>query len=287
MAIRHSNLRRSLLPVRAVKRAIVRRVQAPRVELANRVASHLVDPRVRLPDFLGEFELDARGDLLSRILVYGEYERAISRNIRRHIADGGDCVDVGANVGFYSVMFAKLCPSRRVLAIEPMPDAIQYLGKNLKSNAVSDRVFVHRGAVGAVEETLPMNYIAGKVEYASLANLVHPSVSSQLSQVEELSVQVDTLDNLVRSYDLAPRFVKIDVEGFEASVLVGSAGTIEEFRPVLLVEAEERMLRSAGSSVEELQRMITDHEYTILDAETLDYWNPWTSTTNMLCLPKA
>lgn len=288
MTRRHETLWLALNPIRKLRHRIVNRLEAPRLEMVDRIGCQLVEPCVRLPAFSGDFFIDTRSDLFRRILMYGEYEETISGNARRFLDESRDCIDVGANVGFYSVMLAKVCSGARVLAIEPMPDVLENLERNLEMNGVQDRVLVHAGAVGEAKGLSSINYVTGKAEYSTLASLVHPSVSNDAMSLLTEIVRVDPLDDLVEVHGLNPGFLKIDVEGFEKSVLLGAAGILRRFNPILLIEADDPMLKSAGSSVADIHRLVSAYGYSVLDAETLESWPLGTrSATMMLCLPQV
>lgn len=285
LARTNPTLRSALYPLRKVRGVVVARARAPRVRLVQRIGSQLVEPCVRVPDFRGQFHMDARSDTFKRILLNGEYESTIVRNIVDHVDPTRDCIDIGANVGLYSVLLAQLCPGQRVLAVEPSIEALDFLHRNLELNGVADSVAVHAGAAGAAEATMSLQHVRGKSEYSTLSALTHVSIRQESASALEAVVDVTTADHLVEHSRLDPGFIKIDVEGLESSVITGAAKTIEKYRPVLLVEAEEHLLAASGSSREELHDAIAKHRYSILEAETLDVWRPSTSSYMMLCLP--
>lgn len=92
---------------------------APAERVVTRISEMVREPlRVEVRDFSGDFYIDPRSRVLARLLISGAYERGAVESAKRFVS--GDVIDVGANVGFYSVALAKaLNPGCQVVAIEP------------------------------------------------------------------------------------------------------------------------------------------------------------------------
>jgi FkbM family methyltransferase len=170
--------------------------------------------------------------------LFGMYDRLELRLVQRLLADGGDFVDIGAHIGFYTVA-AALCGSR-VLAFEPHPRARAHLLANLELNATSAEVVPKAvsstagGALLRVPETPDMSW-------ASLEQRT-------FIEGEPLEVEVTTVDDETGERDLRPTLVKIDVEGHELEVLTGMNSTLERSRPVVLCEVGEHTAHEAEAS---------------------------------------
>ena len=255
----------------APARALWRRFNAARAAreretvmslMANYAAICVGDPCVHVREFAGDFELDVRSAPFRRLLRRGAYEPELSAICRRHAEGVVDALDVGANVGFHSVLLAKLV-SGRVLAVEPTSNAGARLERNLERNGVRDRVIAHRGAVSDREDTLTIKTIEGREEYSSLGELVHPAVRGE-RWVEE-TVRVDTLDALVARHGLAPGFMKIDVEGFEHRAIAGATELLTRHRPVIVAELSDPLLRRNGSSAREVVEALEALDYRVSD----------------------
>jgi FkbM family methyltransferase len=144
------------------------------------------------------------------------------------------CVDVGANVGSYSVLLCR--NSNRVFAFEPTSSSFQAL-QNLAIKNVTLYNLALGGENGETEIVLPK--ISGKVDYA-LATL-RPLGSSEFDDVEKYLVKVAKFDDFVATIDFSRiDFVKIDVEGFELQVLRGMRHLLELKKPDLMIEIEKR-----------------------------------------------
>lgn len=180
------------------------------------------------------------------LLEHGEWETPVRREIRRELAAGSTFVDIGANIGLHALFAAALVgESGRVFAVEPHPVTMEMLRQNLEINGLLDRVSLLQAAVSNVDDAV--------VTFEYFAE--HPAMSGiKISQevldkfkgtLEKIDVKTVTLDTLVERAGLTPDLVKIDVEGFEYTVLEGCVETIEKFPNVrFLMEYEKVMAES-------------------------------------------
>ena len=198
--------------------------------------------------------------MFERIALDGHDEPELAAVCRAHLDVGRDAIDVGAKVGFYTVLMARALPGRRVLAVEPTPAALGRLRSNLERNEVSDRTVIFEGAAAAGR--LPISIVDGREEYASLGALVHDAVADAPGSV--LDVAATTLDALVAEDGLAPGFVKIDVEGASETLRVASE-TLRVHRPVVLAEPTGPLLEAQGASAEAVLHLLRDAGYSLMD----------------------
>src|SRR5579863_914395 len=121
---------------------------------------------LRMPDFNGSFELDARSHILRRILVTANYEPEIVRVIREKVDIRRDAIDVGANAGLFTILLASLgLPASRVLAVEPTPGALHFLRENIVRNNKSEKIIVFEGVASHSRGEVKLRVISGKEEY--------------------------------------------------------------------------------------------------------------------------
>ena len=130
-------------------------------------------------------------------------------------------LDVGANVGFTTLILAAVCPKARIVAFEPVPANIRLLEENLRANGVTN-VTVVRAAVGEAKGTVTM---AGEGPWSVIAG-------------SGSDVPVVTLDAWCAEHlpDMPIDLVKIDVEGYEPNVLAGALELMRRWRPRTFLE---------------------------------------------------
>jgi len=163
--------------------------------------------------------LDARGE---HILFYGF---DAPQTVLRFAPEGGVAVDVGANLGEWSVPLAKAVgPNGRVLCCEPNPSVAAALAATLAINNLA-QARVIPAALSAADGD---GHLVVHAADTGLAHLADAGIPVRLRSLDSLLVELgfDRLDLL-----------KIDVEGHEARVLEGAANTLRRLRPVLIFES--------------------------------------------------
>lgn len=275
-------------PARSVKAIYRRAVGAPSTAF-DRVLPMLeaalgADPVVRLPEFGGSFETDVRSHLFRRVVLQGYYEPEIAELARKHVDPNRDALDVGANIGFFSVLLAQLLDNRRVVAVEPTRAAGERLRRNLCRNGVEEKVTILRCAIADQPGTATIGIVPGREEYSSLGKLEHPAIVSESSQTE--TVETKTVDAVAAEHGLDLGFVKIDVEGMEHLILRGAGETLSKARPVFLCELNPLMLEKNGSSAQEVLDFFATHSYDVTDAEHPSRPPGQAEFGEVLCVPR-
>lgn len=221
---------------------------------------------VNIHNIPGKFELDSRSDILKRILISKEYEPEFVELIKKSVVKNSDAINVGANIGLYTCLLADLIePERKVLSIEPTPNAFNYLLSNIKRNNLENKIITYNGVASDSVGKFSINSIVGKEEYSSLGEMAHPSVIGQ--DVFSLEVDGETIDNLVAKHNIEPSIIVIDVEGAEYRVLLGAVNTIRKYRPIIISELDDLLLEKLGSTSAEILHLLEENNYNIIDVE--------------------
>jgi FkbM family methyltransferase len=258
--------------LRHVRRLRDRRMQAA-IARASRLlrADNLV---LRVPEFRGAFELELRNNLTRRLLQ-GGFERSLARIFEAVLAPGMHVVDVGANVGLYSVLAAQIVgPTGRVLAAEPVPTMVALLRSNVARNKLS-QVEIFAGAVTNEPGSCSIEFVEGGEEYSSLGSIAHPDVPQQNRR--RVDVPGETLDSLVAKHGLRPALVKVDTEGAEGLVFTGAGAVLDEFRPAVTSELDDRLLGSLGYNSAKVVDLFAKHQYRVFDESTGEELSPGTA----------
>jgi len=200
-------------------------------------------------------------DLVSRkILETGVWEPESIQAAAEHLSPNATFIDIGAHIGYYSLKAATLVgPNGHVLSIEPNPQTLPKLRGNIEASGART-VTVWPVACAASESTLEL--YAAPESNTGESSLSKENASQEGAAPMAYSVPARPLDAIVKEAKLdRVDVIKIDVEGAEFEVLKGAANTLDEYRPVLIVELVENQLKSMGSSVDEVLHFLSSHGY--------------------------
>ena len=151
---------------------------------------------------------------------------------------GETFVDVGANVGYYSLKIAKEYSSKGVtiIAIEAHPGNYKALSKNIELNdfkcivAINKAVSDHKGIVTLYDRVDTRNRI--RSEMYSLSNAFLHESNVALPEGGSLEIESDTLDNILGEQRVD--VMKVDIEGAEVSALEGATHTLKKLRKIIV-----------------------------------------------------
>ena len=202
-------------------------------------------------------------DLVSgSILASGAWEPRTWHALAPHIPSGGTFVDVGAHIGWYSLKAAKLVGAKgRVIAVEPDRDTLGRLRDNIRASGAGAVILVAPVACSDSESTLNFYSAPGANTGESSLSLANASQDGKVAATYQ--VRARRLDDIVNEAGVARvDAMKIDVEGAEYLVLKGAVETLNRFKPVVVLEVNDRQLRSMGSSGDEVLAFMRFHAYT-------------------------
>jgi FkbM family methyltransferase len=169
------------------------------------------------------------------------FEAGPIRALRAHVPAGTTAIDVGANIGFFTMPFAEwVGPRGRVIALEPESVNYRRLTTRIAAARLTDRVLAFNAA--AAETSGPMRLTI---------NPHHPGDHKLAPAGAEdgAAIEAHALDDLIAAHP-GPRvsLIKIDVQGAELRVIKGALGLIESHRPALLVEIDPTAADEAGTA---------------------------------------
>jgi len=162
------------------------------------------------------------------------YEPETSRTFFRLALRARVTLDVGAYVGFYSLLAAHANPAGQVHAFEPHPSVFERLTLNVRLNGV-DNVTCHALAAGATGGTADFHYVPGGLPSSSSLSL--PFMAQTGFPLDHRRVPVVTLDSFSREAALDHLdLVKVDTESTEPDVLEGMVFVLKRHRPHIVCE---------------------------------------------------
>ncbi len=236
----------------------------PVENLLRRLQDMLVeDVVVRVDEFDGDFEMSPSSDLFRRLTRHGRYEPELARMFQSYVRPDEDVIDVGANIGFFTVAAGKRLKKGRVLAIEPTKAAFSRLQRNIERNDTDDRTVLFNGIASNQSGESPLYSVVGKEEYSSIGAIRHPSVAGEKAMIG--TAQSLSLDELAEMHDLSPALIKVDVEGAEALVFAGARCVLEQHQPVVISEISNVLLESFDATGRDIVAMFEALSYRVID----------------------
>jgi len=207
-------------------------------------------------------DVDTRQHVDWYMLFRGDYEPQMRGLFQVLTHAGSVAVDVGANVGAHTLTLSRLVgPSGRVLAFEPNPIVRTRLARNLAINSIRN-VVVHACALGSADCRMPLMVPA--VDSAEAANPGMSSLVALDTPHDLVEVEVTSLDAVVNASGLRRLdLVKIDVQGYEMSVLEGMRAQIERFAPAIIFEYEDWAWGKAGRDFQDACDLFSQHAYSL------------------------
>lgn len=165
--------------------------------------------------------------------LLGTAEPHLREIIRQYVSDGDTVYDVGANLGYVSLLLARqVGPRGRVIAFEPVPKNLDFLRQTIAINQLTTINVIDAAASDA----------SGHAIIRMGTNLSTPSMVWHRKDPTSIEITVRTvaIDELVQAGEVEPpQFVKIDVEGAEGLVLRGMRNTIASSKPILVIECSD------------------------------------------------
>ena len=224
------------------------------------------------------------------IYFLGEYEKAITSIFKRIVGPGDICLDIGANIGWYTTLFQKLVGENgQVHAFEPVPPAFENLQRNAQLNSPPHNIKLNNFALGNEEKPVVLHVFSGLPSgHASISAFDH-------SDFQVFPSLMRPLDSYISENALGDvSFVKIDVEGAELMVLKGASKLFEQDRlPVLEIEMALATTTGFGYMPNDLIEFIrykADYDFYSIDEEhfslkQIEGFDSSDIGANVLCLP--
>lgn len=203
------------------------------------VTDRQVAGRMRCVQLAGyRMYVDLADELVGANIARGAYEPHVTRAIAQTLRSGDTFVDLGANIGYYSLMAAALVgPSGSVIGFEARPDNVFLARLSVRENGFRN-VTLHNTAVADRNSTLRMH----APEHTSLSKVVDWSVAMEESFV---CIPAVALDDALRDTDRVD-VLKMDIDGGEVRALEGMRGLLARCRPKLFFEYAPFTLRNLG-----------------------------------------
>lgn len=230
--------------------------------------SHLYPPARMYPALLKNGDhlfVDLSQNMCHRYFYDGECtnEEYTTAFFEEVLAPGDVLVDIGANIGYFARIGAKLVGEQgTVHAFEPMPEALRVLKENIKG---IPNIQLHEVALSAEQGTGEFS-VNKHGDTSSLGR--HPGA------LRTIRVSIDTLNNVLQTANRID-VIKIDVEGYELEVLRGAKKVLARHKPLLYFEFIPDYTTKRLISIDDFRALLEPLDY------TLSWMNPEYPAGNM------
>jgi len=203
--------------------------------------------------------------------IYGNWEPVATQAILSNVKRGMCVFDVGAHLGYYSLLLAKCVGTGgRVVSFEAAPGNFSTLQRNILINDLNNVELINV-AVFSKSGTIGMS-----ISYADTSS-GDWSISRQTNG-DSIQVQTISLDQFCQTNQVSPDFLKVDVEGAEYDVLMGGRETIGQSRPTMLIELHHFDGDVVANRVPDLLREWNYH---------IQWLETWPQTSHILAQPSS
>ena len=229
---------------------------------AERNKPHLIE--------LPEYKIYVRtNDLFVGSVIANQkiYEPVVTDAIKTRLKPGHVFVDIGANVGYFSLLAASIVGAEgHVYAFEPIPENGDFINLSTVENEFNN-ITLFRNAVAEAKQTITFTG-GGADSNGRIINEHETNLTSfPLPSIEAVTLD-DTLPDLTR-LDL----IKMDIEGAEPRAFAGMQQLIQQFRPTILTEFSPEFIKTTSDSnpVHFLEALSTNYSLAILDDDATNH----------------
>ncbi len=184
------------------------------------------------------------------------FEPEATSVFRRLLRTDDVIVDVGANFGWYTTLFAQLAPSGRVYAFEPVPETFRRLVETLALNGMSGKVTAVQAAASDALGTCSIFTFEKSSAYSSLSTLGEKSYRT-------VEVPKTFLDRYLSDQGISRvDFLKCDTEGSELMVLRGAHELLSSpGAPMIFIELNDKTFHAFGYTKGDVWQILCNHGY--------------------------
>jgi FkbM family methyltransferase len=194
-----------------------------------------------------------------QLLRYGDFEHHITEIVTRVVKEGDVAVDVGAQIGFFTLLLAKkVGPKGKVFGFEPDPDNFDLLKKNLTINAYNNVTLEQKACADQTGR--------GRL-YLSKNDKGDGRIYDNLKGYGSLEIETITLDDYFAVHQANIDFIKIDAQGAEKRILQGMTKLLSGNKELkMVIEFQPELMRNLGSNEPaEFLRLLSDYGFRIVD----------------------
>jgi len=175
-----------------------------------------------------------------QLFWYGYYEKELGDLLKKMLRSNDVFIDIGANIGYFSLLSASISPSVKVISFEPVKDLFEKMNENFSINDNKNIVAINV-AVGEMNEQREL-YLSAP-DNLGMSSFYQPENYSGRNE----KVEVIAFDDWFKTSGLTKiDLIKLDIEGNELAALKGMSAVLENQKPALIVEINPETLSQFG-----------------------------------------
>ncbi|MDA7455165.1 FkbM family methyltransferase [Planktomarina temperata] len=217
-------------------------------------------------------------DKFSGKSIYFAQEEAdgrIFKLIRLYVRKDSVAIDVGANIGLMTLIMAKyIGRNGRILSLEPGPVSFGLLRANVFTNGFENVRIIDKAASDRIGTTNLFINRNGESDNQVHHNIAQYTFKNEPSRLK-IEIETTTLDSLIEFYDILPSrisFIKIDTQGHELSVLMGSSNLIRNSQQIAIVCEFAPYLKSwENFTIQEFHTFVVGLGLIVYDQSNLEF----------------
>jgi FkbM family methyltransferase len=174
-------------------------------------------------------------------------------------------IDIGANIGKYTLIASNIFKYSNILSIEANPVTAELLRKNINLNNLEQKVLINQVAVGSFEGEV---IIQSDRHHLGGGNIVSLKDVKTISMDESFRVKLCTVDSIFEKTSLSPKdidFIKIDIEGMEKSALEGMVSILSNMSKGSAIMIE------ISQNKDQVKKMLSDYGFELREKILNDY----------------
>jgi len=181
--------------------------------------------------------------------IFNSAEPQLQQILKKHIKKGDVVFDIGANMGYVSIVMSKLVGKKgKVYSFEAIPETTERCNRNIQLNGCKNIQLIRKAlsdSIGKVTFRIPN----GGDTHPMASMVWHKNIDDAIS----VEVETMTIDGNEKFENISPSFLKIDVEGAEAKVIKGMEQLIKRDKPSIFIECSKAGREDVWNILKELK----------------------------------
>lgn len=213
------------------------------------------------------YKLDLQEGIDLSIFLFGTYQAHNFTDPTLSIKPDSTILDIGANIGCMSLEYAKKAPNGKIFAIEPTRNGFKRLTDNLYLNPkLAANITPIEAFISHSNDFVPNDAPSSWPVVAQTQSTQH-AVHGGVNQIIVKSVLL-SIDEVVEKYHIQKvDLIKIDTEGYEYSILLGSENTLQHFRPILIFEVGHYIMEEKEWTMIEVLHFLKKYNYNVITSK--------------------